>query len=184
MHSHHQRALLTSLHLHPDLPTKIMGKGITSSNNLTDYLLRNNPKLSSSYARSIAKIYIQESRKEGVNHDIAFVQMCHETNFLKYGGQVQPDQNNFAGLGATDDGAQGARFPSPRIGIRAQIQHLKVYGSHKPIQTALVDPRHHKVTPGEAPTVFDLTKRWASDQLYAEKVLTKLQALYRLSNHI
>ncbi|MCH1430011.1 MAG: glucosaminidase domain-containing protein [Chlamydiales bacterium] len=159
-------------------PTKIMSRGKLSAQHLSHYLLANNRSISKSYAKNLAKTYIQESRIEGVNHDIAFAQMCHETNFLSFGNQVSRKQNNFSGLGATDDGAKGATFPSAAVGVRAQIQHLKAYASKKAIRQKIVDPRFHLVTRGSAPTIFELTGRWATDSNYDQKILRHIRSLY------
>ena len=71
----------------------------------------------------------------------AFCQAMNETGFLKFGGQVSITQYNFAGMGATDDGAAGASFPNVRTGVRAQVQHLKGYASTNALNNACVDPR-------------------------------------------
>lgn len=47
-----------------------------------------------------------------------------ETGFLKYGGDVLPNQYNFAGIGATG-AVHGASFSNVRMRIRAQIQTFK-----------------------------------------------------------
>ena len=57
-------------------------------------------------------------------------------------------QYNFAGLGALDGGASGASFESVRIGIRAQIQHLKAYATDEALNLECVDPRYTYVTKG------------------------------------
>lgn len=155
----------------------IMGQGSVSKPRMQRFLIQHNSKLSPHFANKLADLYIQEAKQEGVNHDIAFCQMCHETDFLRYGNQVKVSQNNFAGLGATDDGARGASFSSPQLGIRAQIQHLKAYASKRPLANPLVDPRFQYVQRGSAPTIFDLSKRWATDPLYGQKLKDKLAQL-------
>jgi hypothetical protein len=159
---------------------RIMGYGKTSKEALRKFLMINNPRLGKAFAGTIAELYMQEANAEGVNYDIAFCQMCHETDFLKYGNQVKASQNNFAGLGATDDGARGAIFKEPRIGVRAHIQHLKAYASTKKLVYPLVDPRFKLVKRGSALTIFNLTGKWASDRLYGEKLRSKLYQLYLL----
>ena len=52
-------------------------------------------------ARRIAPLYIKYGKIFNIRADIAWAQMCHETGFLEYTGDVKPDQNNFCGLGAT-----------------------------------------------------------------------------------
>ena len=86
------------------------------------------------------QIYYEEATAEGIKVEVAFSQAMLETGFLKFGGQVKPSQFNFAGLGATDNGASGASFTSVREGIRAQIQHLKCYASTEPLVNDCVDP--------------------------------------------
>lgn len=52
-------------------------------------------------------------------------------------------------------------FPDARTGIRAQIQHLKAYGSTEPINQHLVQEnlRFRFVKRGLAPTVNELAGR-------------------------
>ena len=68
---------------------------------------------------------------------------------------MTPTMNNYAGIGALNNNKKGeaASFPSPRIGVRAQIQHLKAYASEAPLVNPCVDPRFALVTRGSAPYV-------------------------------
>jgi hypothetical protein len=163
-----------------DVP--IMGYGKASPVQLARFFLTYNRNVSNKFIVKFARLYIQEARKEGVNSDVAFIQMCIETNFLRFGGQVKPYQNNFAGIGSTDDGAMGARFGSVREGIRAQIQHLKAYASRKPLYNKRVDPRFSYVQRGSAQYVSQLGKgKWATDPNYAKKIIQKLYRMYRIN---
>ncbi|MGF6991048.1 hypothetical protein M2145_002504, partial [Lachnospiraceae bacterium PF1-21] len=126
------------------------------------------------------QIYIEEANAEGVRADVAFVQAMIETGYLKYGGQVKPDQFNFAGIGATDDGAAGNSLNDVRAGIRAQIQHLKCYASTLPLNNSNIDPRWDLVTRGVAPYVELLTGRWATDSKYHIKINSGLSILHSL----
>ena len=162
----------------PELPLYIMGKGLVSGDKLALFLLQNNPALDTSYAYALARIYIDEASFEGVNHDIAFVQMCLETGYLRYGGDVKPEQFNYAGMGAVGGGDPGLSFSEPRIGVRAQIQHLKAYGSEEPLKGDLVNPRFRFVRRGAAPTYEGLAGTWAADRQYAVKINSLLQRLY------
>jgi Mannosyl-glycoprotein endo-beta-N-acetylglucosaminidase len=72
-------------------------------------------------------IEIQPGECIGIRWDFAFFQMLFETNFLLYTGGVKPEDNNFAGIGATIGGKPGERFSSVDDGIRAHLQHLLVY---------------------------------------------------------
>lgn len=104
------------------------------------------------------KIYIEECAAEGVRAEVAFAQAMKETGFLRYGGDVSISQYNFAGLGATGGGNPGNSFPSVRIGVRAQVQHLKAYATSAALNNECVDPRYKYVNKGSAPYVEWLGK--------------------------
>ena len=171
----------------PRPPDEIMGKGLVSRGNLAAFLLLNNSRADPDYVKALAGYYIEEAAAEGVNHDVAFAQMCLETGSLRYGGLVTPDMNNFCGLGSTGeiypDGRQerGHSFPDPRTGVRAHIQHLKAYATREPLNQELVDPRYRYVKLGIAPTVHGLTGRWAMDMHYGKKITAILKHLYEFS---
>ena len=96
------------------------------------------------------QIVYDEAEAEGVKAEVVFGQVCKETGFLRFGGDVEPEQCNFAGIGATGGGAQGAFFPDVETGIRAQVQHLKAYASDEPLNQECVDPRFNYVKRGAA----------------------------------
>lgn len=150
--------------------TKIMGTSQTSVAQMVRYYKANasgydtfKAKYEGKYDGSLAKggastieqfaqIFYEEANAEGVKAEIAFTQCMKETGFLKYGGDVLPNQYNFAGIGATG-AVHGASFKDVRTGIRAQIQHLKAYASTSPLNNACVDPRFNLVTRNTAPYV-------------------------------
>lgn len=109
------------------------------------------------------KILVEEAEAEGVRADVVFMQAMKETGWLGYGGAVQAEWCNFAGLGAVNsnpvDGAN--RFPDVRTGLRAQVQHLKAYASTEPLVNECVDLRFDLVKRGVAPTLEGLDGRWA-----------------------
>jgi hypothetical protein len=156
---------------------RIAGRGKLSDVQLLMFLKANNADVITQYP-DMAKLYREEGSIEGINYDIAFSQMCVETNFLRFGNDVKPSQNNFAGLGAIGGGAQGASFASARIGVRAQIQHLKAYANAEPLVQEVVDPRFNFVTRGIAPLVDQLSNRWAADPDYGVKIMSILRRLY------
>ncbi|AFY69397.1 cell wall hydrolase/autolysin [Thalassoporum mexicanum PCC 7367] len=159
---------------------RIMGQGLTSATQLLSFLRQNNDLALREFA-NLPNVYREEAAIEGINHDIAFCQMCLETGFLRFGGDVEPQQNNFAGLGAIELGNGGDRFPTIRIGIRAHVQHLKAYASTEPLVQPLVDSRFRFVIRGTAPLVGQLSGRWAVDPFYAEKIMAILRYLYESS---
>ena len=122
-------------------------------------------------------IFLEEAKAEGVKAEVAFAQTMHETNFLKFTGDVQPWQYNYAGLGATGDGKPGERFTSVRIGIRAQIQHLKAYASTAPLNKDRVDNRFNYVKRGSSSMIEGLAGSWAADSNYGVHLVAKLNAL-------
>ena len=155
--------------------TPIMGASVLTAERLAAYLLSKNaaPKINCS-ALELARFFIDEGNIEGVRGDIAFCQSIQETGWFKYGGQVLPEQNNYAGIGATNNSGvgKGAWFDSPQIGVRAQIQHLKAYASKEPLKQACVDPRFSFVTRGAAPNWEDLNGRWAvPGTVYGQSIL-------------
>ena len=130
-----------------------------------------------------AQIFYEEANAEGVKAEIAFTQCMKETGFLKYGGDVLPNQYNFAGIGATG-GVHGAKFKNVRTGIRAQIQHLKAYASTSPLKNACVDPRFNYVTRNAAPYVEWLGIQenpnghgWASAKNYGYDIVGMVKVL-------
>jgi hypothetical protein len=156
----------------------IMDLGRCDAYELASMLQFYNPNINKKYAEKIARIYVEECTDEGVNHDIAFCQMVLETGFLNYGGSVKKYQNNFCGLGATGGRASGEYFPDLQTGVRAHIQHLKAYASHKDITKESVDKRFRFVKRGIAPTIYALPGKWAADPLYGKKLEGLLQRLF------
>ena len=159
---------------------KIMAHGSTSEGQLEAFLRQSNASALNTFPE-IAKLYRQEAAIEGVNYDIAFAQMCVETNFLRFGGEVDRNQNNFGGLGSVGGAQTTASFPSARIGVRAHIQHLKAYASREPVVQEIVDPRFRFVTRGVAPLVSQLGGRWSADLQYGDRILAQVRLLYEKS---
>lgn len=156
--------------------TIIFSEGISSSEALSGFLKSGNSKLGDELTLEFAEVYIEESKFEGINWDIAFVQMCLETGYLKYGGLVEPGQNNFCGLGSYES-KKGASFNTIREGVRAHIQHLKAYATESELNGELIDPRFHLVTRGSAKSVLELAGRWAEDPRYGFKIISMLKRM-------
>jgi hypothetical protein len=163
--------------VYPDQLDRIMGRGSTSDVQLIMFLKSHNPDGLSQFS-DLPKLYREEAAIEGVNYDMAFAQMCVETNFLRFGGAVKPDHNNFAGLGDADNTTEGVSFSSARVGIRAHIQHLKAYASTEPLVQAIVDPRFHCVRRGVAPLIDQLSGRWSAHSDYGIQIRSMMRLLY------
>lgn len=152
----------------------ITGTSTFTAQQLGDYVLMNNPFPKISAGTSIyqlAEYYLQIGNLEGIKGDAAFAQAIHETGFFNFGGDVIPEQNNYAGIGTTGGGVKGAFFATPEEGVRAHIQHLKAYGSTLPLATEIADPRFHLVKRGIATYWTDLNGKWAvPGKGYGERV--------------
>ena len=133
------------------------------------------------------RILNEEAAAEGVRSEVVFCQAMLETGWLRFGGDVQADQCNFCGLGATGGGNPGNSFntygtDSVRMGLRAQVQHLKAYASVAALNNPKIDPRFNYVTRGCAPKVDDLGGKWAADTSYGSKIRSLMDAL--LAHHV
>ena len=164
-----------------ELPGYIMGQGIVPEEKLAAFLLYTNARADEDFVLLLAGYYVEEAAAEGVDHDTAFAQMCLETGFLRFGGLVTPDMNNFCGLGAIGPEETGLIFPDPRTGVRAHIQHLQAYASTEPLNQELVDPRYRYVKRGSSPTIYGLAGTWAADRSYDIKIDRILRNLYEFS---
>lgn len=141
----------------------------------------------------LAAIFVDEGRRVGVRGDLAFVQSVIETGWFEFrGSMVRPEDFNYAGLGACDSCTTGRRFPTPRLGIRAQVQHLRNYADPTSRAAQLPNPpvRHWYAWPsldperaahnfdtffakGRAPTWNQMGGgNWATDPGYGTKVLS------------
>lgn len=160
---------------------KVMGQGTLTTSQMITFLLSQNHQIDSTAATEFVNEYVQASSREGVNHDLAFCQMCLETGFLKFDGMVPPDLNNYAGIGAFEGSQEVDRYLSMREGVIAHVQHLKAYASTLPLNLPLVDKHFDNVKHGSAPTLNQLAARWAEDKLYAVKIRILIEQCRRYS---
>ena len=155
--------------------------GIKNEKQLTKFFMDSNPDADKAQIHRLAKYYIQEGAAEGINSDCAFVQMCLETGFLKFGNLVTPEMHNYCGLGSMDADHPGEVFATEQLGVRAHTQHLHAYATTEDItlNNECIDRRYKYVKPrGKAPTIYQLAGTWAMDKNYATKLdalLTRLE---------
>lgn len=130
-----------------------------------------------------AQIVYEEAQAEGVRAEVVFAQCMLETGFLKYGGDVLPNQYNFAGIGATG-AVHGASFENVRVGVRAHVQHLKAYASLDGLTQQCVDPRFNLVARGCAQYVEWLGMKenpkgygWASAKNYGSNIVNMMNSI-------
>ena len=132
----------------------------------------------------LAEIYIPEGLDENVRGDLAFAQAVLETG--SFGHAID---NNYSGIGACDSCTSEFLFPTPRDGVRAQIQFLLNYADPNSRAANLKHPPDatlYSPDPAKAAQMFDTffgkgdapvwnimgNGNWATDPLYAGKVLT------------
>lgn len=136
----------------------ILGEARADVAQMRAFVARVNPN-----APDVAPFYLQHGERLGVRGDLAFAQAIWETNYFRFTGIVQPQQNNYAGIGATGPGQPGARFATPEQGVIAHLQHLYAYATTRPLPAGepKVDPRFDLVQRGSAPNLYDLNGKWA-----------------------
>ncbi|EGW38250.1 N-acetylmuramoyl-L-alanine amidase [Desulfosporosinus sp. OT] len=141
-----------------DRQTPIMGNETITVEQCQQFLLRYN-----SNAPGIIPFYKKYGELLGIRWGLAVAQMIKETGYLKFGGDVVPEQNNFAGIGAVGGGEQGAVFSSPEEGVLAHLEHLFAYASldRLPVGVTKLDPRFELVKRGSCLNWEDLNGHWA-----------------------
>ena len=104
--------------------------GCATPGRLMAFIKSRNEKLDPRF-EGVATEYMRHGEDLGMRWDVAFFQMLVETGSLKFGGDVKPAQNNFAGLGATGNGEHGESFKDVSTGVRAHLEHLIMYTGEK-----------------------------------------------------
>jgi Mannosyl-glycoprotein endo-beta-N-acetylglucosaminidase len=138
--------------------------------------------------RSIAADYMRIGNELKIRWDVAFFQMMLETGNLTFKGDVQPTQNNFAGMGATGNHVPGESFPNVATGVKAHLQHLLMYaGEHidnpvaertRKVQEWGILTDWQKSLSG--PVTYDqLAKQWApTSRRYSREIGSLVEAFY------
>ena len=158
----------------------IAGYGTKSPEQLASFFMAKRADADRNMVLRLASYYVAEAEAEGINSDVAFIQMCLETGFLRFGNLVTPDMHNYCGLGSIDAAHPGERFATEQLGVRAHIQHLHAYGTRSEVKlnNTLIDKRYKYVNPrGKAPDVFGLAGTWAADKQYGAKLDSLLSQL-------
>ena len=164
--------------------TPIFGQPVVTKEQMVSFIRRQNPfpQITCSL-EELVDIYYEEASHEGIRPDLALAQAILETGFFRYGRDVLPQQNNFSGLGTTGGGVQGASFESPRIGVRAHIQHLIAYSAARDPLKPVVDPRFHLVRAlpyrsAQCSTWESLSGKWAVPGVgYGERIVKIIDAV-------
>ncbi len=133
-------------------------------------------------ASVLAEYYVRYCAEAGLRADLLWAQMIKETGYGLYGGDVVPEQNNYAGIGATGGHEPGASFPTAEAGVMAHVAHMVAYvydWSPVPWADATTDPRFDFVSPrGLASVLADLNGRWAvPGTTYGESIEAIVRAI-------
>jgi hypothetical protein len=168
----------------------IMGISQLGASAMASYLQKHNPSPNINVsAQQLAQLYLDEGARIGVRGDIAFAQAIHETGWFRFGGLVQSNQNNFAGIGATGTGVSssicssttpipancGESFASAALGVRAHLQHLFAYATASPFIDPIVANRTKSlVTRPRATTWVGLNGTWAvPGTTYGQSIISR-----------
>lgn len=158
--------------------TPIFGTAEITKEQMVNFIRRTNPLPKITVAlEELVDLYWEEAGHEGIRPDLALAQALLETGFFRFGGDVLPAQNNFAGIGSTGGGARGASFESARAGVRAHIQHLLAYTTARAPLNPIIDPRYHIVKSlpqyfAQCPSWESLGGKWAiPGNGYGEKIV-------------
>jgi hypothetical protein len=83
----------------------------------------------------LASLFVEEGAAEHVRGDIAFAQSILETGWFAHALD-----NNYGGIGACDSCKGEIGFPTPRDGVRGQIQMLRNYADPASRAATLANP--------------------------------------------
>jgi hypothetical protein len=131
----------------------------------------------------LADLFVEEGAAEHVRGDIAFAQALLET-----GSFAHATDNNYGGIGACDSCNGEIAFPTPRDGVRGQIQMLKNYADPGSRAANLANPPSPPIygsDPASSARAYDTffakgrvptwnlmgNGNWATAAEYAPKVL-------------
>ncbi len=179
----------------PDGAASIMGASTLTAAQIAAYVCRVHhcgtvwkPEIT---PEQMAQLYIDEGNIVGVRGDIAFCQSVLETGWFgwpnspdqttvpltaagdnTFPGYVLPRDHNYAGIGAYGGSTRYMRQPTPQLGVRAHLQHLRNYADaasrHDNLGAPLVPRPNYDdiafdtfVFKGKAPNWVDLNGKWA-----------------------
>jgi hypothetical protein len=178
----HQKKLLDEAGAIP-----VMGDAQLTAAEMTDWFNARNVKYRLAGGMSIGdlvQLYMEEGKAEHVRPELAFAQSIIETG--SFGNALD---SNYAGIGACDSCHGEPAFPSPRDGVRGQIQLLRNYADPASRAANLANPPSTTIygddlvsaarlydtffAKGRTPTWNVMGNgNWATDPGYAQKVLT------------
>ena len=124
-----------------------------------------------------AEYYWKYGELTGICPEILYAQSAKETKFGNYGGNVIPEQNNFAGIkvaGATGDTTYDHEsFATIEDGVRGHFNHMMAYTGGEPIG----EPHQRYYSTSKMPwagtvkTLEELGGKWCPDLYYGYSIL-------------
>lgn len=124
-----------------------------------------------------AEYYWQYGKLTEIRPEVLYCQAAKETGFGRYGGNVIPEQNNFAGIKTADATGDTTfdheTFASMEDGVRGHFNHMSAYVGLDPIGEP--HARYYNVKSiswaGSVRTITELGQRWAPASDYGISII-------------
>ena len=159
---------------------KIMNNPTATKQQIKDWA--ENQNASDLYISLIDEAYDMAVKYE-IDPTVMLSQFALETGFCRYGGVIDESYHNPCGLKTSSGGGNynkkaHMKFDTWEDGFEAQAQHLRLYAGYChhykedcPHECPeIIDPRHFKEIGGKAIFVNDLSRAWATDIAYGNKL--------------
>ena len=111
----------------------------------------------SEWVNVVAPLYWYAAPAFGIRPEVAFAQACKETGLGRFGGtdpvfSAQASWHNPCGLKNTA-GTSTFIFDAWATGVRAHLEHLRLYVGLPDLPQGVIDPRHFASLSGKGPTL-------------------------------
>lgn len=152
-----------------DNSSKIIGYVPFDKDKAMGLVLQQNPSPKIYDLKLQMELIDKYAQKYDINPEVVFGQEMQETGWYSFQYDVQPEQNNFAGLGAIGNGERGNYYKNQDEGVEAQVQHLWRYSHTGNFDYPIVDQRWDNAAhlAGTIFTVQGMAGKWATDPNYA-----------------
>lgn len=152
-------------------PLSLLGPSRLTATQMAAFVARDRSPRVTVSIEQLAQIFVEEGNALGVRADMAWAQSIVETGSFGFAGSmVNPDDNNFSGIGACDSCSRGTGYSTARAGVRAQMQLLRGYADPNPPDGySIYPPKPYR---GSAPTWWQMGNgHWATSPRYASAVI-------------
>ncbi len=131
----------------------------------------------------IVSLYWEYGEKSGIRPEVLYAQSAYETGYGRFGGQVPPEYNNWAGIktaaASGDEPEDHEQFDTPEDGVRAHFNHMSAYVGLEPIGEP--HGRYHVVArlswAGTVEKIEDLSGKWAPSSTYHVRIVNMLKEM-------